>query len=139
MLRSIRWYCATFQALVLRSESAVSLLGVRGPARGALGGAAGRVANGTSPSVEVTAGPNNALFAADATQVSISPSTNLSVVSTVTFIAPGNSSAQASASVGGLAGAGLVGGGEVQLGTNRIAGGSVSVGAGVSLPFGGAP
>jgi hypothetical protein len=37
VLRSIRWYYATFEAMVLRSESAVSLLGERGPPPGAFG------------------------------------------------------------------------------------------------------
>jgi hypothetical protein len=102
---------------------------------GVVGDAATGVVENTRVSVDVTAGPVTAAFSADATAVAISPSVNLNVVVTATFIAPGR---DAPASSGTLMGAGVVGGGAVTLDRNGVSGGSVSAGLGFSLPGGGA-
>ena len=122
---------------VAMAEKAWAKIGGKGAELigGIVGDAAKGVANNATVSIDVTAGPVTAAFSADATQVNLSPSVNLSIVATATFVVPGSA---APVSVGGLAGAGLVGGGSIQLGSGGIAGGSVSAGVGASLPGGGA-
>jgi hypothetical protein len=102
---------------------------------GVLGDAATGVAANTKVSVDVNMGPVTAAFAADATGVAISPSVNVNVMVTATFVAPGR---DASFTYGGTLGAGLVGGGAVTADRNGVSGGSVSGGFGLNLPGGGA-
>ena len=102
---------------------------------GVLGDAARGVVENTRVSVDVIAGPVTASFAADATGVAVSPSVNLNVVVTATFVAPGR---VAPVTVGTTMGAGVVAGGAVTLDRNGVSGGSVSAGVGLSVPGGGA-
>ena len=118
------------------AEQAWEKVGGRGAEllAGVVGDAASGVAKNTTFSVDITAGPVTAQFAADATAVAVSPAVNVSVVVTATFVAPQRDSP---VSVGGTAGAGLVGGGSVSFDRKGVSGGSVSAGVGVSLPIGG--
>ena len=122
---------------VKMAEKAWEKIGGRGAEL--LGGVGGDAAKGvvenTRISIDVTAGPVTAAFSADATGVAISPSVNLNVVLTATFVAPGR---DAPVTVGTTVGAGLVGGGAVTVDRNGVSGGSVSAGVGLSLPGGGA-
>jgi hypothetical protein len=102
---------------------------------GVLGDAATGVVENTRMSIDVTAWPVTAAFAADATAVAISPAVNLNVLITAAYVAPGR---DAPATVGTTMGAGLVAGGAVTLDRRGVSGGSVSAGIGLSLPGGGA-
>jgi RHS repeat-associated protein len=96
------------------------------------------LADATTVGFEVNAGPVTAAFGADATDVSISPGIGgLNAMVSLTFAAPSQSNV--GGSIGGVAGAGLVGGGSVELGSGGmlgVRGASVRFGVGYQPPTG---
>jgi uncharacterized protein RhaS with RHS repeats len=95
-------------------------------------GARGVVKN-THVSIDVNAGNVTTSFARDATSVDLSSSVGLNVTATATFLSPKAGSGP-TASVGGLFGEGIVGGGALKVGADGVRGVSVSGGVGVQLP-----
>lgn len=96
------------------------------------------LADATTVGFEVNAGPVTAAFARDATDVSVSPGVGgFNAMVSLTVVAPSQSNV--SGSIGGVAGAGLVGGGSVELGSGGVLGvrgASVRFGVGYQPPTG---
>jgi|GEM_PF-4313325 len=98
-----------------------------------LGQTARGMKDNTTLSIDVNAGVVTTSFSADETKVSASPAIGLNIVATATYTSPKAGSGP-SASVGGLVGEGLVGGGTVDVGKDGVRGGSLSAGVGIQLP-----